>query len=270
MQLVVATLIKHDLPDSTAADGPGRHHPRRRLRRPGEEDPMTRHRPSTGSGGRRTAGRRRRRPRASAPTGIVAALVQRHGALAVLVVVRRWSRRPSSRTSRTLRQRRQHRGPVVVPGDRRARHDLRDHHRRHRPVGRLGLRARRGARPPRRRSAGCSPALLAPLAVCGAIGLLNGLLIATPGWRRSSSRWPACSAPAACCCAITDEGSQHLPGARERRVPRARHRAPLLGHRLPGLDRRGRLFAARHGGAAAHPVRAVASTRSAAARTRPA
>ncbi|CAA9261016.1 MAG: Ribose ABC transport system, permease protein RbsC, partial [uncultured Corynebacteriales bacterium] len=49
------------------------------------------------------------------------------------------------RLVRHHRERAEHRHPELVPGDRRARHDLRDHQRRDRPVGRLGVRARRRA-----------------------------------------------------------------------------------------------------------------------------
>ena len=100
MQLLAATLIKHNLPDSLDPDGPGGHHPRRRLRRPGgRQDPMTatssHGRPPQPTTGRRGAGRRPLRER-------VGALVQQHGALAVAASCSSSSARRRSTSSRTV------------------------------------------------------------------------------------------------------------------------------------------------------------------------
>ena len=182
----------------------------------------------------------------------IAALAQRHGALAVLLLavlggVARL------RLVRHVRQPHRDQHPVVVPHRGRARDDVRHHHRRHRPVGRLGVRARRrGGRvgQPVRAGAG---AARAAAGVRGGGAASTGWSSRTPGWRRSSSRSPACSARAACC-------SRSPTRARRRTWCRATR--PLLGARpghaarvrLPGVDR-GAAVRSRRRAAAADPVR---------------
>ena len=86
-------------------------------------------------------------------------------------------------------------------GDRRGhgRHDLRDHRRRHRPVGRRDRRARRrcGAPPSPPRSYGAGGMIFTALVVGRRLPAWSTACSSrTAGWCRSSPRWPCWSPPA--------------------------------------------------------------------------
>ena len=162
---------------------------------------------------------------------LAAHLVQRHGALAVLVVVvvafsfvvpQLRHARPTSATSRCSRPS----WPIVALGmtfviitggiDLSVGSRLRARRR----ARRLGLAVRRRwSRSP------------LPLALCGLIGLVNGLLIARAGMApfivtlAVAARRPRAAAGA------HRRGRDHVPRARGRRLPRARRRASVLGAR---------------------------------------
>ena len=244
-----ATLIKHDLPDSTAQMVQAVDHPRRRVRRPGAEDAMT------AIGAREPTRQRPPRQPQVAPPNALAALPAAPGRARGAAAWSCWSRSIAFPTFAAFDNLRDIAIQCVVPRDRRARHDVRDHHRRDRPVGRLGVRARRRARGLRHRSGARSPALLLPLAVCGLIGLVNGLLIARTGLAPFIVTLAGLLVARGLLLAITDEGATTYLVPRTRRSSTSGS-GTLLGHRLSGLDRR---RAVRRSAAVLlqrHPVRA--------------
>ena len=100
---------------------------------------------------------------------------------------------------------------------------------------------------------GWLPALLAPLLVCGAVGLLNGLLIAYTGLAPFIVTLASLLGARGLLLAITDEGAKTYLVPRDSAFARTRpgHAARL---RLPGVDR-GAAVRSRRRPAAADPVR---------------
>ena len=127
---------------------------------------------------------------------------------------------------------RQHRAGQLLPGAHRDRDDVRDHQRRHRPVGRLGLRARGCARRVRvavgiARRGRCCRSSCAAL-----IGLVNGLLIGRARMAPFIVTLATLLFARGLAFAVVARGQHGLPDpGRPRRSPRIGQAADLRGRR---------------------------------------